>query len=298
MTLNLNRTLCHFSNRLDVGMHFVKTGGFNGHIEFYDRMVARILPFRKRLIQQTQTDRNTYESFINLNKLTEFNDIEFLKKIQTICSENEILKSGQNISMNSIINEMFQFDLIVILPGQELPMHLNVPYFLGADRNTLPQWLLVTMKNSKLFDHLFIPQVQGIVWIDLEKEDKISKDTRQKDSVTNGAQYKDINGVGGDFYFYPYLPQLAKRHSRDSLNNLENEQLVKHSTKILEETNGVGNKNFIDQEEEDNEFYVQEKISYENLNKYIIKKSKHNSGILLEGAQVDPLFFNRYKLNL
>ena len=32
MTLNVNRTLCHFSSRLDVGMHFLKTGGFNGHI--------------------------------------------------------------------------------------------------------------------------------------------------------------------------------------------------------------------------------------------------------------------------
>jgi hypothetical protein len=27
MTLNVNRTLCHFPNRLDVGIHFVKTGG-------------------------------------------------------------------------------------------------------------------------------------------------------------------------------------------------------------------------------------------------------------------------------
>jgi hypothetical protein len=49
--------------------------------------------------------------------------------------------------------------LLLILPGQELPMHLNVPYFWGADRSTLPQWLLVAMKNSHLFEDIFIPQV-------------------------------------------------------------------------------------------------------------------------------------------
>lgn len=66
MTLNPQRTMCHFSNRLDVGIHYVKTGGFNGHIEYLDKMVARILPFRKRLIQQQP---NAYNSYVNLKKL-------------------------------------------------------------------------------------------------------------------------------------------------------------------------------------------------------------------------------------
>ena len=58
------------------------------------------------------------------------------------------------------MNEIFQLDILLILPGQELPMHLNVPYFWGADRNSLPHWLLVVMKNSGLFEDIFIPQVQ------------------------------------------------------------------------------------------------------------------------------------------
>jgi len=51
MTLNTNRTICHFSNRLDVGLHFVKTGGFNGYIEYFDRMslflVKYLVPLTK-----------------------------------------------------------------------------------------------------------------------------------------------------------------------------------------------------------------------------------------------------------
>ena len=66
MTLNPERTMCHFSNRLDVVMHFVKSGGFNGHIEYLDKMVARILPLRKRLFKQKA---NAYDSYVNLKKL-------------------------------------------------------------------------------------------------------------------------------------------------------------------------------------------------------------------------------------
>lgn len=195
MTLNLNRTICHFSNRLDVGMHFVKTGGFNGHIEYYEHMVARIIPFRRRLVQKN------YNSLINLKNLPEFNSVNFIDRIKEICADCYLFKKDPNAhKKSSIINEMFQLDLLLMLPGQELPMHLNVPYFWGADRNTLPQWLLVIMKKSKLFDHLFIPQVQGFSWLDLE----------QYMGVEPTEEYVDMNGEGGDFYFYPYKEQLKK----------------------------------------------------------------------------------------
>lgn len=215
MTLNLNRTMCHFSNRLDVGMHFVKTGGFNGHIEYYERMVARIIPFRRRLIQKTQ---NSYNSFLNLKTLPEFNSVEFLDKIRTICSDCSLFKKDPvHHKKESILNEMFQLDLLLMLPGQELPMHLNVPYFWGADRNTLPQWLLVIMKKSKLFDHLFIPQVQGFNWLDLEEY------------VSSGAkdEYVDLNGEGGDFYFYPYLP-VQKKNPLSQEDEISKENVNKY----------------------------------------------------------------------
>jgi hypothetical protein len=39
----------------------------------------------------------------------------------------------------------------VMVPGQELPVHTDIPGFLGADRSQLPMWLLVVMHHSGLF---------------------------------------------------------------------------------------------------------------------------------------------------
>jgi hypothetical protein len=180
-------------------MHFVKTGGFNGHIEYYERMVSRIIPFRKRLIAQKSLN-SPYSTYENLRKLPELNDPAFLDKVNTICADNTIFKT-KRASKDSIVSELFQLDILLILPGQELPMHLNVPYFWSADRSHLPQWLLVLMKKSKLFNHLFIPQVQGINWLNLDEKFK----PVESDIV-------DLNGDGGDFYFYPYLPHKLPGH--------------------------------------------------------------------------------------
>ena len=39
-------------------------------------------------------------------------------------------------------------------------MHLDAPYFWGASRVSVPQWLLVTMVFSGLFQDKFVDQVQ------------------------------------------------------------------------------------------------------------------------------------------
>jgi hypothetical protein len=54
----------------------------------------------------------------------------------------------------------FQFNLIVQVPGQTVPLHLDAPYFWGASRFEFPQWLLATMVFSGLFQDRFIHQVQ------------------------------------------------------------------------------------------------------------------------------------------
>ena len=42
----------------------------------------------------------------------------------------------------------------LLLPGQELAVHTDVPEFRGANRKVIPQWLLVVMHHSGLFDGL------------------------------------------------------------------------------------------------------------------------------------------------
>jgi hypothetical protein len=93
-------------------MHFVKTGGFNGYIEYFDRMVARILPFRKRIIP----NKVNFDSF-DFKMLEEFNTPEFLDNVKSICLD----KSNSHDSRSTnIINEIYQLDLLLMLPGKRI----------------------------------------------------------------------------------------------------------------------------------------------------------------------------------
>jgi hypothetical protein len=50
----------------------------------------------------------------------------------------------------------------VLLPGQELAVHTDVPEFRGANRKVLPQWLLVVMHHAGLFERWRMPIATGI----------------------------------------------------------------------------------------------------------------------------------------
>ncbi|MBA2281344.1 MAG: hypothetical protein M3527_02255 [Actinomycetota bacterium] len=52
----------------------------------------------------------------------------------------------------------------VMLPGQELAVHTDVPEFRGLNRKGVPQWLLVVMHHSGLFDAWRMPIATGIGW--------------------------------------------------------------------------------------------------------------------------------------
>ncbi|MEM1140820.1 MAG: hypothetical protein AAGH45_13155 [Pseudomonadota bacterium] len=65
----------------------------------------------------------------------------------------------------------------VYVPGQELAVHTDVPEFRGADRKKMPQWLLVVMHHSGLFERWRMPIATCVSW------------------------YHDADG--GEFIFYP-----------------------------------------------------------------------------------------------
>ncbi len=50
------------------------------------------------------------------------------------------------------------------LPGQELAIHTDVPEFRGASRTTTPQWLLVAMHHSGLFEPWHMPIATAIAF--------------------------------------------------------------------------------------------------------------------------------------
>jgi hypothetical protein len=51
-----------------------------------------------------------------------------------------------------------------MVPGQELAVHTDVPEFRGANRKRTPQWLLVAMRHSGLFEEYRMPIATGVAW--------------------------------------------------------------------------------------------------------------------------------------
>jgi hypothetical protein len=51
-----------------------------------------------------------------------------------------------------------------MVPGQELAVHTDVPEFRGCNRKVMPQWLLVAMHHSGLFDEWRMPIATGVSW--------------------------------------------------------------------------------------------------------------------------------------
>ncbi len=52
----------------------------------------------------------------------------------------------------------------LMVPGQELAVHTDVPEFRGVSRKTVPQWLLVVMHHSGCFDDWRLHIATGIAW--------------------------------------------------------------------------------------------------------------------------------------
>ncbi len=65
----------------------------------------------------------------------------------------------------------------LLVPGQELAVHTDVPEFRGVNRTKDPEWLIVAMLHSGLFDKWRIPIATAVSW------------------------YQDCEG--GEFCFYP-----------------------------------------------------------------------------------------------
>ena len=52
----------------------------------------------------------------------------------------------------------------LLVPGQELAVHTDVPEFRGVNRKKHPQWLIVVMHHSGLFEEWRMPIATGVSW--------------------------------------------------------------------------------------------------------------------------------------
>ncbi len=91
----------------------------------------------------------------------------------------------------------------LLVPGQELAVHTDVPEFRGANRKVLPQWLLVTMLHSGLFEQWRIPIATCVSWFGAAR--------------------------GGAFTFYPDGP----RERRQSIPAAHNSAIVLDTDRVF-----------------------------------------------------------------
>jgi hypothetical protein len=82
--------------------------------------------------------------------------------------------------------------LNILIPGQELAVHTDVPEFRGANRTREPEWLLVAMHHSGLFDRWRRHIATGVSW------------------------YHDCDG--GEFVYYADGPRRPPRRLRVGRN--------------------------------------------------------------------------------
>ena len=144
--------------RFDAVRNFLKTGGRFGRMESIEMLAARTNYFR--------------ESYA-------YGDEIRIAGIEPFLHHAGFHRAAEELYGRSIIEPAIVYANLLV-PGQELAVHSDVPEFRGANRMRHPQWLLVAMHHSGLFGHWRMPIATAVAW------------------------FHDC--AGGEFAFYPEGP--------------------------------------------------------------------------------------------
>lgn len=115
--------------RYDAALHFVRTGG-----RFGRREDPRVLAGRTNYL------RATY-----------FYEKPAVDGVEPFLRHPGLVDAARAIHGRALVVPSIVYANL-LLPGQELAVHTDVPEFRGADRRVCPQWLLVVMLHAGLFD--------------------------------------------------------------------------------------------------------------------------------------------------
>jgi hypothetical protein len=142
--------------RFDAAFNFLRTGGRLG---LRDSDLGT-------LVARTNYFRETYA----------YGDEVFAPGIEPILRNERLIEAARQIFDRPIVEPAIVYANI-LLPGQELAVHTDVPEFRGLNRKLHPEWLIVVAHHSGLFDRYRMPIATSVSW------------------------YQDTNG--GEFAFYP-----------------------------------------------------------------------------------------------
>ena len=161
-TVNKQGDSCVFIGRIDVAKEYVKTGGISKQRKSIAGLYSAANPFISRV---QNSERR-----------------EMLAEIMAKSQVNDALK---NTCEDGILKNVFM-TMLVMLPGQTVPVHYDIPLFSDLTKANAPAWLQVAYALSGLNKEREIRQVQTITYL------------------TGNAS--DSN-QGGDFVYWPAGPQ-------------------------------------------------------------------------------------------
>lgn len=124
------------AQRYDAAVNFVRTGG----------RFARAQEPKSMLAARTNYFRETYA----------YGDEITVPEIEPFFRHARLIEAAQELHGRPVVVPAIVYANI-LLPGQELAVHTDVPEFRGANRKVLPQWLVVVMHHSGLFDAWRMP---------------------------------------------------------------------------------------------------------------------------------------------
>jgi hypothetical protein len=130
------------SQRHDSLVNFIRTGGRFGHDESPKALAVRTSYFREEYAYGTTTRIDGIEPFLH---------------------HETFLDAARRVHGRPVVEPAIAYANLMV-PGQELAVHTDVPEFRGCNRKVVPQWLLVVMHHSGLFDEWRMPIATGIAW--------------------------------------------------------------------------------------------------------------------------------------
>ena len=128
--------------RHDSVMNFVNTGGLHLAAEAPRTLAARTSYFR--------------EEYAYGGEL-------FTPDIAPFLFSARLADAARAVHSRPVVEPQIAYANLMV-PGQELAVHTDVPEFRGVSRKTVPQWLLVVMHHSGLFDEYRLHIATGIAW--------------------------------------------------------------------------------------------------------------------------------------
>jgi hypothetical protein len=128
--------------RVDAALNHVRTGGRFGRDE----------P-KRDLALRTNYLRESYA----------YGEERFVDGIEPFLDSPVLIDAARRLHDRPVIEPAIAYANL-LLPGQELAVHTDVPEFRGANRKVVPQWLLVVMHHSGLFDRWRMPIATGIAY--------------------------------------------------------------------------------------------------------------------------------------